>query len=564
MFSPSNGSRPASPLVMMRPDSPVNVENERQKLREAGNSDRINALSAFEDNAKKQRLQLEKEQQLKIQDRENEVFEKAHILKEKLMQSQNEKLLEEQRRIKTQNEMYLEQSKEQKQHMDDFEKQKKEMLKQKEEERLRELAKNEQEAFDKALLVKKKIEENKRLQKQREEEERRLEEERREKEKAEKWKIQKMKFEKLEEERKLKRMTPAQREEYLEAKARREAEEKRKREEEEERERQRKAEEEERQRQLQLQKEREEEEARERERQHQLQLQMEEEARERERQYQREIEREQKAKEQMELEKQRLEKIRREKEERERKERQAEYERQERLKTEAEEIENWEKQRQQLMRRSKDVKERNMNNEKRRTLLLQKEEQLQQLYGDNGQLKDVNSEEYKKMSIDVEAERRKIAEERKKLEQEQKELEEAMEILKQQQEIDMRRRKLEEEKVIIRRAYLAEQRITHPEDSPKERTPLPPKKGFLDDMAKIEHDNDWTEFFNRYNDAEENLHKVEPEPATESHEFDINKFKNNDIELEELNLPKERPVVPRDSSKHNKKKNSEAGCCIIM
>jgi hypothetical protein len=143
-----------------------------------------------------------------------------------------------------------------------------------------------------------------------------------------------------------------------------------------------------------------------------------------------------------------------------------------------------------------------------------------------------------------------------------------MEILKKQQEIDMRRRKLEEEKVIIRRAYRAEQRINHPEESPKDRTPLPPKKGFLDDMTNIEHDNDWSEFFNRYNDAEENLHKIEPEPKqepiTESQEFDLARTRSADVELQELNLPKQRPSYPRESSKHSPKPKSEAGCCIIM
>jgi len=170
---------------------------------------------------------------------------------------------------------------------------------------------------------------------------------------------------------------------------------------------------------------------------------------------------------------------------------------------------------------------------------------------------------------------KKIAEERKKLEQEQKELEEAMEILKKQQEIDMRRRKIEEEKVIIRRAYLAEQRITHPEEAPKERTPLPPMKGFLDDMTNIDHDNDWSDFFSRYNDAEEELHKPDPvpQPKTEPVQEEIQESitepgvskTKNDVELRELNLPQQRPNYPRESSKHKKKAKGEVSkCCIIM
>jgi len=87
-------------------------------------------------------------------------------------------------------------------------------------------------------------------------------------------------------------------------------------------------------------------------------------------------------------------------------------------------------------------------------------------------------------------------------------------------------------------------------------------------MAKIEHDNDWSEFFSRYNDAEENLHKVEPEPKpeslTEKYEFHSAKYRNNDVELQGLNLPKQRPSYPRESSRNSPRPKGETGCCIIM
>jgi hypothetical protein len=207
---------------------------------------------------------------------------------------------------------------------------------------------------------------------------------------------------------------------------------------------------------------------------------------------------------------------------------------------------------------SQEIHDENKDNE-RKTLIMEREEQLQQYFAETSQSSIIESEAYQNVIIDYETERKRIAEERKKLEKEQKELEEAMEILRKQQEIDIRRKKIEEEKVIIRRAYRAEHRINNPEEEPKERTPLQPMKGFLDDMANFDDDS-WSDFFKQYNIAEENLHKYEPE-SKQNPEIENRSIKA-EIELKELNLPEERPTYPRESSKHGSK--SKSGCCIVM